>query len=156
MLDEFKKFTLRGNVVDMAIGIIIGGAFGTIAKSLVDDIIMPPIGLLVGNIDFEDLFIVLKSGSENPGPYETVELAQEAGAVTINYGLFINNVVSFILIAIAMFLLIRAINRMYQQEQKQDQPSEPTQKKCTYCQSTIPIAASRCPACTSHLTVEEN
>lgn len=111
MINEFKKFAMRGNVIDMAVGIIIGASFGTIVKSLVDDIIMPPIGLLLGNVDFSDLFLVLKQGAV-AGPYATVEAAKEAGAVTMNYGLFINNVVSFLIVAFAVFLLVRGINRL--------------------------------------------
>jgi large conductance mechanosensitive channel len=111
MLNEFKKFAMRGNVIDMAVGIIIGASFGTIVKSLVDDIIMPPIGLVLGNVDFSDLFLVLKQGTV-AGPYVTVEAAQKAGAVTLNYGAFINNVVTFLIVAFAVFLLVRTINRM--------------------------------------------
>jgi large conductance mechanosensitive channel len=120
MLKEFKNFAMRGNVIDMAVGIIIGASFGTIVKSLVDDVIMPPIGLLLGNVDFSDLFIVLKEGA-TAAPYATVEAAKEAGAVTLNYGMFINNVVSFLIVAFAVFLLIRAINRM----QKPAEPAPP-------------------------------
>ena len=120
MLKEFKNFAMRGNVIDMAVGIIVGASFGTIVKSLVDDVIMPPIGLLLGNVDFSDLFIVLKEGA-TAAPYATVEAAKEAGAVTLNYGMFINNVVSFLIVAFAVFLLIRAINRM----QKPAEPAPP-------------------------------
>ena len=120
MLKEFKNFAMRGNVIDMAVGIIIGASFGTIVKSLVDDVIMPTIGLLLGNVDFSDLFIVLKEGA-TAAPYATVEAAKEAGAVTLNYGMFINNVVSFLIVAFAVFLLIRAINRM----QKPAEPAPP-------------------------------
>ena len=120
MLKEFKNFAMRGNVIDMAVGIIIGASFGTIVKSLVDDVIMPPIGLLLGNVDFSDLFIVLKEGA-TAAPYATVEAAKDAGAVTLNYGMFINNVVSFLIVAFAVFLLIRAINRM----QKPAEPAPP-------------------------------
>lgn len=115
MLNEFKKFAMRGNVIDMAVGIIIGASFGTIVKSLVDDVIMPPLGLLLGNVDFSELFIVLKEGAV-AAPYATVAAAKEAGAVTINYGQFINNIVSFIIVAFAVFLLIRMINRMKKEE----------------------------------------
>ncbi|HEX5539457.1 MAG TPA: large conductance mechanosensitive channel protein MscL [Methylophilaceae bacterium] len=116
MLKEFKNFAMRGNVVDMAVGIIIGASFGAIVKSLVDDVLMPPLGLLLGNVDFSDLFIVLKHGV-TAGPYATVEAAQKAGAVTLNYGKFINNVVSFIIVAFAVFLLIRVINRLKTHEE---------------------------------------
>jgi large conductance mechanosensitive channel len=116
MLKEFKEFAMRGNVVDMAVGIIIGAAFGKIVDSLVKDVIMPPVGLLLGKVDFSNLFFVLKDGS-SPGPYLTVEAAQKAGAVTFNYGIFINSIISFVIVAFAVFLLIRAINRLRQQEE---------------------------------------
>jgi len=148
MLQEFKKFVLRGNVFDMAVGIVIGAAFGTIVKSLVDDILMPPIGLLLGGVDFADLFILLKAGSPAP-PYAALADAQAAGAVTINYGVFINALVSFLIIAFALFLLIRVVNRL--QREKEAPPAEPTTKACPYCTSTIPIGATRCPQCTSQL-----
>ncbi len=148
MLQEFKEFTLRGNVIDMAVGIIIGAAFGTIVKSLVNDIIMPPIGLLLGDVDFASLFILLKSGSP-AAPYVSLADAQAAGAVTINYGLFVNAVVSFLIVAFVMFLLIRNMNRMKREEEAP--PAEPTTKECPYCLSTIPIKASRCAHCTSQL-----
>ncbi|MBP6700594.1 MAG: large conductance mechanosensitive channel protein MscL [Halioglobus sp.] len=146
MLQEFKSFAMRGNVVDMALGIIIGGAFGTIVKSLVSDVIMPPIGLLLGGVDFSDLFITLKDGS-SAGPYATIASAQEAGAVTIGYGLFINSVISFLIVAFAVFLLIKSINKL----QKQEAAAEPTTKECGFCCSSIPLKASRCPHCTSEL-----
>jgi large conductance mechanosensitive channel len=148
MLKEFKEFALRGNVVDMAVGIIIGAAFGTIVNSLVNDVIMPPIGLLLGGLDFANLFALLKSGSP-AGPYASLADAQAAGAVTINYGVFINAVVSFLIVAFVVFLLIRSINRMKQEEEAP--PAEPTTKDCPYCLSTIPIKATRCPHCTSEL-----
>ncbi len=148
MLKEFKEFTLRGNVVDMAVGIIVGAAFGTIVKSLVDDVIMPPIGLLLGGVDFANLFALLKAGSP-PGPYVSLADAQAAGAVTINYGVFINAIISFLIVAFVMFLLIRGINRM--QKEEETPPAEPTTKECPYCLSTIPIKASRCAHCTSEL-----
>ena len=148
MLKEFKEFAMRGNVIDMAVGVVIGGAFGVIVKSLVDDILMPILGLLLGNADFSNLFIVLREGTA-VGPYETLALAQEAGAVTINYGLFINAIVSFIIVAFAIFLLIRGINRTKREEEAP--PAEPTTKTCTYCFTEIPINATRCPHCTSEL-----
>ncbi len=149
MLKEFKEFAMRGNVVDMAVGIIIGAAFGTIVKSLVSDVIMPPIGLLLGNVDFSNLFVTLKSGAEMAGPYATLVDAQAAGAVTVNYGLFVNTVISFVIVALAVFLLIRSINRLQRQEEAP--PAEPTTKECPHCFSTIPIKATRCPMCTSEL-----
>jgi large conductance mechanosensitive channel len=148
MLKEFKEFAIRGNVVDMAVGIIIGAAFGTIVKSLVSDIIMPPIGLLLGNVDFTNLFAVLKEGSA-AGPYASLADAQKAGAVTINYGIFVNTIISFLIVAFAVFLLIRQINRLRRAEEAL--PPEPTTKDCPYCLSSIPIKATRCPHCTSEL-----
>jgi len=147
VLKEFKEFALRGNVIDMAVGIIIGAAFGTIVKSLVNDVIMPPIGLLLGGVDFANFFVLLKAGSP-VGPYSSLADAQAAGAVMISYGLFINNVVSFLVIAFVMFLLIRSINRLQKEEAE---PAEPTTKKCPYCLSTVPIEATRCAYCTSEL-----
>ncbi|MBN1467044.1 large conductance mechanosensitive channel protein MscL [candidate division KSB1 bacterium] len=147
MLKEFKEFALRGNVIDMAVGIIIGAAFGTIVKSLVSDIIMPPIGLLLGNVDFSNLFAVLKQGA-TAGPYATLADAQAASAVTVNYGLFINTIVSFLIVAFCIFLLIRSINRL---KRKDETPAEPTTKECPYCFSTIPVKATRCAHCTSEL-----
>ncbi len=149
MLKEFKEFAMRGNVVDMAVGIIIGGAFGTIVKSLVSDVIMPPIGLLLGGVDFSDLFLTLKQGSV-AGPYATLEAAREAGAVTISYGVFLNAVISFLIVAFAVFLLIKGINSM--QREKEAPPSEPTTKECGFCYSTISIKATRCPNCTSEVS----
>ena len=148
MLKEFKAFVMRGNVFDMAVGIIIGGAFGAIIKSLVSDILMPPVGLVLGGVDFSNLFLVLKTGTV-PGPYATLALAQEAGAVTLNYGLFINVLISFLIVAFALFLVIRGVNRMHKEEEVP--AAEPTTKECSYCFSTIPIQATRCPHCTSGL-----
>lgn len=144
MLKEFKAFAMRGNVVDMAVGIIIGAAFGGIVKSLVDDVIMPPIGLLLGNVDFSNLFVVLKEGA-TAGPYASVAVAKAAGAVTLNYGIFVNAVVSFTIVAFAVFLLIRTLNRL----QREEAPAPVTTKECPRCYSAIPIKATRCPHCTS-------
>jgi large conductance mechanosensitive channel len=152
MLKEFKKFVMRGNVVDMAVGIIIGAAFGTIVKSLVTDIIMPPIGLLLGNVDFTNLFTVLKEGATAAGPYASLADAQAAGAVTINYGLFVNTIISFIIVAFAIFILIRKINALKKKEEAP--PVVPTTKDCPYCLTSIPIKATRCPNCTSKLVTE--
>ena len=151
MLKEFKEFALKGNVVDMAVGIIIGAAFGTIVTSLVNDIIMPPIGLLLGGVDFANLFILLKAGTPAP-PYSSLAEATAAGAVTINFGSFINTLVSFLIIAFVIFLLIRTINQLRQEEATP--PAEPGTKECPYCLSTIPVAASRCAHCTSELLVQ--
>ncbi len=129
MIKEFREFAMRGNVVDMAVGIIIGAAFGTIVKSLVDDVIMPPIGLLLGNVDFTDLFLVLKEGAAGVGPYASLAAAKQAGAVTINYGAFFNTVISFVIVAFAVFMLIRAMNKATQQlkmEQEQAAAPEPS------------------------------
>jgi large conductance mechanosensitive channel len=148
MLKEFKEFAMRGSVIDMAVGIIIGAAFGTIVSSLVNDIIMPPIGLLLGNVDFSNLFLVLKQGGV-AGPYTALAEAKAAGAVTFNYGVFINTVISFLIVAFAIFLLIRSINRLKRKQEAP--PAEPTTKECSYCLSVIPIKATRCPHCTSEL-----
>ncbi len=147
---EFKEFAMKGNVVDMAVGIIIGAAFGTIIKSLVADVIMPPIGLLLGNVDFSNLFIVLKEGVKAAGPYANLSAAKEAGAVTLNYGLFINTIISFLIVAFAMFVLIKQMNRLKRKEESET--SEPSTKVCPKCFTTIPIKATRCPNCTSDLT----
>ena len=148
MLKEFKEFAMRGNVVDMAVGIIIGAAFGTIVKSIVSDLIMPPIGLLLGDVDFSNLFITLKS-APTAGTFATVAEAQKAGAVTLNYGLFINTVINFVIVAFAIFMLIRGLNKLKREEEAP--PEEPTTKECPQCYSTIPIKATRCAYCTSEL-----
>ena len=140
---------MRGNVVDMAIGIVIGAAFGTIVKSFVDDVLMPPIGLLLGNVDFSNLFITLKEGAKAAGPYASLAAAKAAGAVTLNLGLFINTIISFIIIAFAVFLVIKGVNRM--KREKAAPPAEPTTKECPFCLSTISLKATRCPHCTSEL-----
>jgi large conductance mechanosensitive channel len=147
MINEFKKFAMRGNVVDMAVGIIIGGAFGTIVKSLVSDVMMPPLGLLLGGVDFSDLFITLKEGA-TAGPYATLAAAQAAGAVTIGYGVFMNAVISFLIVAFAVFLLIKGINKL---QREKEEPAEPTTKDCPKCFTAIPIKATRCPNCTSEI-----
>jgi len=151
MMKEFKEFAVKGNVVDMAVGIIIGAAFGTIVKSLVADVIMPPIGLLLGNVDFSQLFIVLKEGKEIVGPYLTMADAQAAGAVTLNYGAFINTIISFLIVAFAIFILVKNINRLKREEPAAPPPA-PTTKECPHCFSTIHIKAVRCPNCTSTIT----
>lgn len=148
MLKEFKDFAMRGNVVDMAVGIVIGAAFGGIVKSLVADVLMPPIGLLLGNVDFADLFVVLKEGT-TPGPFATLAAAKAAGAVTLNFGLLINTVVNFLIVALAIFFVVRGINRLKKQEEAP--PAEPTTKECPQCFSSIPIRAVRCAHCTSEL-----
>jgi large conductance mechanosensitive channel len=146
MFKEFKEFALRGNVVDMAVGIIIGAAFGTIVGSLVADLLMPPIGLLLGNVDFSNLFVVLREGS-TAGPYASLDAAKAVGAVTLNYGVFVNSVINFLIVALAIFFLIRGLNRL---KRKQEQaPAEVTTKECPQCLSTIPLKAKRCAHCTS-------
>ncbi|MBP7732923.1 MAG: large conductance mechanosensitive channel protein MscL [Caldisericia bacterium] len=148
MWKEFKEFALKGNVIDLAVGLIIGAAFGTIVKSLVDDIIMPLIGQLVGKVDFANLYILISEG-KTPGPYSSLVDAKTAGAVTWNYGSFINTIVNFIIIAFSIFMVIKLFNKL----KKQPKPAEviPTTKECPYCFSTIPIKATRCPNCTSEL-----
>ena len=150
MFKEFKEFVMRGNVVDMAVGIVIGAAFGTIVKSFVDDVLMPPIGLLLGKVDFANLFTVLKEGTKAAGPYASLAAAKAAGAVTLNWGTFINTIISFIIIAFAVFLVIKGINRM--KREKKAPPAELTTKECPFCFTNIPIKATRCPNCTSPLT----
>ena len=148
MFKEFKEFAMRGNVLDMAVGIIIGAAFGTIVTSLVNDVIMPPIGLLLGNVDFSNIFAVLKEG-KTAGPYASVAAAKAAGAVTLNVGLFINTVINFLIVAFAIFLLVRQVNKL--KRQPQEAAAAPTSKDCPFCATSIPIPASRCPHCTSQL-----
>lgn len=150
MLSDFRQFILRGNVVDMAVGIIIGASFGSIVKSLVDDVIMPPIGLALGNVDFSNLFVVLKDGAKAAPPYATIAQAHAAGAVTLNYGLFINTVISFIIIAIAVFILIRFMARLQNAMHKSETVALTT-KECPQCCSNININAKRCPNCTSNV-----
>lgn len=157
-INEFKKFAMRGNVIDMAVGIIIGAAFGKIVDSLVKDVIMPPIGLLLGRVDFTNLFVLLKDGSI-PGPYASLDAAQKAGAVTLNLGLFVNAVISFTIVAFAVFILIKAINelqaKMLKQEAAEEAKKAPTTKECPYCCSVIPVHACKCPNCTADLPQEK-
>lgn len=145
MLKDFKAFITRGNMVSMAVGIIIGIAFGAVISSLVNDIIMPPIGLLLGGADFSNLFVILKEGA-TAAPYISLDAAREAGAVTLNYGIFVNAVISFIIIALVLFFIIRAFNRLKKKEEKKI-----STKKCPFCYSVINIKAMRCPNCTSEL-----
>lgn len=143
---EFKEFAMKGNVIDMAVGIIIGAAFGTIIKSLVDDILMPPIGMLLGNVDFSNIFMVIKEGKV-AGPYASIAAAKAAGAVTVNPGIFINTIISFLIVAFSVFLVIKNVNRI----KKEAPPPDPTTKDCSFCFTAIPIQATRCPNCTSEL-----
>lgn len=149
MLKEFRDFAMKGNVVDMAVGIIIGAAFGTIVASLVADIIMPPIGMLLGGVDFTNIFFALKEGSV-AGPYPTLAAAQAAGAVTMNVGLFLNKVFSFIIVAFSVFMLVKAMNKAKRAEPA-PAPAAPTTKECPFCLSTIPLKATRCAHCASDL-----
>lgn len=152
MLKDFRDFIMRGNVLDMAVGIIIGAAFGTIVSSIVKDIIMPPIGLVLGNVDFTNLFAVLKQGV-TPGPYASLADAQAAGAVTINYGIFINTLVSFLIIALVLFFLIRAfVHARTKLETKK--VAAPATKECPYCLSQVPLKARKCAFCTSELATQ--
>jgi large conductance mechanosensitive channel len=144
MLKEFKEFAMRGNVVDMAVGIIIGAAFGAIAKSLVSDVIMPPIGLMLGGVDFSDLYLNLSGGA-----YASLAEAQKAGAVTINVGIFLNTVLNFVIVAFCVFLLVKAINAMKRQDTAA--PPPPDSKDCPYCLMAVPIKATKCGHCTSTL-----
>jgi len=144
MLKEFKEFAMRGNVLDMAIGIVIGAAFGKIVTSFVKDVLMPPIGLALGRVDFSNLFFTLSSQT-----YATLAEAQEAGAPTVNYGLFLNTVIDFLIVAFAIFLLVRQVNRLKRKEETA--PPAPTTKECPRCFSPIPVRALRCPQCTSEL-----
>ena len=147
MFKEFKEFAVRGSVIDMAVGVIVGGAFGTIVKSLVDDVIMPPVGLVLGGIDFSNFFAILKQGTPG-GPYAALADAKKAGAVTMNYGLFVNGIISFLIVAFAVFLLVRSVNALHR---RQDSVAAPATKDCPFCASAIPVKATRCPHCTSQL-----
>lgn len=156
MLKEFKKFILRGNLIDLAIGFTVGASFSTLAKSLVDDIIMPPIAALLGNQDFNDLFIVLRSGEDGP-PYTTLDVAQAAGAITLNYGRFLSNLLALLLVGIAMFVVIKMVNQLHEKldnlvgKERDNKEQLPENKKCPFCYSTIAYKATRCPNCTSEL-----
>ncbi len=148
MLKEFREFAMKGNMIDMAVGIVIGAAFGAIITSLVADVIMPPIGVLLGHVDFANLFIVLKEGKV-PGPYVSPAAAKAAGAVTLNYGAFINTIISFLIIAFSVFILVKNVNRL--RKEKEQPAAEPTTRECPFCLSVIPIKAVKCGHCTSQL-----
>jgi large conductance mechanosensitive channel len=146
MWNDFKAFIMRGNVLDLAVAVVIGAAFGAVVKSLVDDIVMPPIGLALGHVDFSNFYVLLKEGSKAAPPYASLADARAAGAVTLNYGMFINTILTFLIIALAIFLVVRVANRLY------NRPAPtPTTKPCPYCAMQIPLSASRCPHCTSEL-----
>ncbi|MGC8762508.1 MAG: large-conductance mechanosensitive channel protein MscL [Acidobacteriota bacterium] len=142
MLGDFKEFALRGNVMDMAVGVVIGGAFGKIVSSFVTDVLMPPIGLLLGKADFSNLYVSLSGGH-----YDSLKAAKEAGAATLNYGLFLQTVVDFVLVAFAIFLVVRTMNRL----RRAEAPPPPATKECPHCLSKVPLRASRCAFCTSEL-----
>ncbi|HNX40742.1 MAG TPA: large conductance mechanosensitive channel protein MscL [Candidatus Aminicenantes bacterium] len=150
MLKEFKEFAVKGNALDMAVGVVVGSAFGAIVNSLVTDILMPPLGLLLGKTDFSNLFLILKKGTVE-GPFSTLAEAQKAGAVTFSYGLFLNRVISFLIVAFALFLILKVINRLRKPEEPVLPPPVTTEKSCPFCLSTIPLKARRCPHCTSTL-----
>jgi large conductance mechanosensitive channel len=147
MWQDFKAFIMRGNVLDLAVAVVIGAAFGAVVKSLVDDVIMPPLGLALGHVDFSNFYILLKAGATNHGPYENLAKAKEAGAVTINYGLFLNTIFSFLIVALAVFVVVRVASKMY----RKPAPPAPNTKPCPQCATQIPLAARRCPNCTSEL-----
>lgn len=146
MLDEFKTFAMRGNVLDMAVGVILGAAFGNIITSLVTDVLMPPIGLVLGKVDFSSLFISLSGQS-----YATIAAAKAAGAPTVNYGLFINTVINFLIVAFVIFLMVRQFNRLMERAKKPEAAAAPAARDCPYCLSSVPLKATRCAHCTSEL-----
>ena len=147
-LKEFRTFAVRGNVVDMAVGIIIGAAFTGVVNSVVNDLLMPPLGVLIGGVDFQNIFFVLREGAQ-AGPYETLEAAKAAGAATVNLGVFVNALISFTLVAFAVFMLVRAVNRLRTEEPAA--PPPPSTRKCPFCVTDIALAAVRCPNCTSEV-----
>ena len=146
MWSDFKAFIMRGNVLDLAVAVVIGAAFGVVVKSLVDDVIMPPIGLLLGHVDFSNLYVLLKDGVKAAPPYASLADAKAAGAVTLNYGIFVNNIITFLIVALAIFLVVRSANKVYKKP-----AAAVTTKPCPFCAMDIPIAATRCPHCTSEL-----
>ena len=146
MWSDFKAFIMRGNVLDLAVAVVIGAAFGVVVKSLVDDIIMPPIGLALGHVDFSNLYVLLKDGVKAAPPYASLADAKVAGAVTLNYGMFISNIITFLIVALAIFMVVRAANKVYKKP-----AATVTNKPCPYCAMEIPLIATRCPHCTSEL-----
>lgn len=155
LLSDFKAFALRGNLVDLAVGFTVGAAFTTVAQSLVNDLLMPPLGLVLGRTDFSDHYVLLREGGAAPGPYPTLEAAEAAGAVTFNYGAFLTHLVTFLIVAVAVFGLVRLIQRVGRSVEDEfgqpDEPGAPETKKCAYCRQAVPYAASRCSHCTSFL-----
>jgi large conductance mechanosensitive channel len=151
MFKEFKEFAMKGSVLDMAVGIIIGAAFGAVVASFVGDVLMPPIGLLLGNVDFSNLYVVLAAGKTAGGPYASLAQAQAAGAVTLNYGVFITRIIGFLIVAFALFLVIRSMNRLKAKVVEAPAPALPATKECPFCFTMIPVKAVRCPNCTSEI-----
>lgn len=157
MIKEFKKFLLRGSLIDLAIGFTVGASFSTVARSLVDDILMPPISAITGDRDFSDLFLVLRNGNPS-APYQSLDSATSAGAITLDYGEFLTNVLTLLIVALAMFMVIKGVNKLESglgvlgKKEAKEKKDEPTNKKCQYCYSTIDYKATRCPNCTSQLT----
>jgi len=147
MWKEFKAFIMRGNVLDLAVAVVIGAAFGAVVKSAVDDVVMPPIGLLLGGFDFSDLYVLLKAGPKAGPPYASLADAKAAGAVTLNYGAFVNNVISFLIVALAVFMVVRIVSRFY----AKPAPAAPNTKPCPFCTLSIPLGATRCPNCTGSM-----
>jgi len=148
LFQDFKEFIMRGNVIDLAIGVIIGSAFGAVVTSVVNNLLMPPLGLLLGGADFKNLFVVLRQGEQALQPGATLEMAREVGAVTLNYGQFISDFINFLLLSLGVFLIIKGIKSL---QKPKDEPVKPTEKDCPFCQKAIPIKATRCPFCTSEL-----
>lgn len=146
MMKEFKEFAVKGNAVDLAIGVVLGGAFGGVINSLVNDVIMPPVGALLGGADFSQLYVLIKEGAGAAAPYANLAAATEAGAVTLNYGMFINVIINFLIVAWALFMVVKAMNRL-----RKPAVEEVTTKECPFCATSIPLAATKCPACTSDL-----
>jgi len=153
LFKDFQDFVTRGNVIVLAIGIIIGGAFSAVVNSIVNNLMMRPLGVLIGNVDFQDLFIVLKQGEEALSPEATLEMAREVGAVTLNYGQFLTDLISFLLLALGVFLMIKGIQKIKNRAAKpeEEEKAAPEEKDCPYCQKSIPAKATRCPYCTSKL-----
>lgn len=153
LFKDFQEFITRGNVIDLAIGIIIGSAFSSVVNSVVNNLLMPPLGLLIGNVDFQNLFIVLKQGQSALPAGATLQMAQDAGAVTLNYGQFVTDLISFLLLALGVFLIVKGISALREKLEgsKEEEKSAPTEKDCPFCYKSIPIEATRCPFCTSHL-----